>query len=244
MVKLSEFDQIFALLDQVKSRVGRCVSLESAGSEVLDLLVQKFGESLVLTRMFATVPYGQLPDENREFVQRLAASKAVGDLVHEDTPVLSLIASRGAKPGWNNRRKSAAHLGIPLVSADFVDSIPMVARLLSEVGLQLDWLQPDTGGIDINTLSKMSGVFYVKDAQSALDHRGRKIISAQDFVRENDIHTVFGVAGGFAINQTFLSLLLFCNETIDKPHVAQFLPLISTIKSATVSLLGQGRIFD
>ena len=99
-------------------------------------------------------------------------------------------------------------------------------------------------GIDIDTLSKMSGVFYVQDAQSAVDQRGRRIISAQDFVRENNVQTVFGVAGGFAIGKTFLALLFFCNERIEKAQAVQFLPLISTIKAATVSLIGKRVVFS
>jgi hypothetical protein len=244
MVKISEFHRVFPLLDEVQDKAHGCANLEQAAGDILDIVMEQLGDSIVLTRLFATVAYGQLPSENRQFVQRLTAGKMVADLINDETPILSLIASRGVKPAWNDRRQSVGHIGIPLVSADFVESIPMIARLLTEVGFEMDWLEADSAGIDVDTLSKMSGVFYVRDAQSAVDQRGRKIISAQDFVRETNVQTVFGLAGGFAIDGTFLALLFFCNETIEKAQAAQFLPLISKIKAATVTLVSKRAFFS
>ncbi|NNJ25494.1 hypothetical protein [Alienimonas chondri] len=243
MAKFSDLRNVFPLLDSVKARTRDCVSLEEASGEVLDLLMEQFGESIVLTRLFATVAYGQLPSENQSFVRRLTTNKLAGALLTDDTPILSLMASRGVKPAWNDRRQSAGHLGIPLVSADFVDSIPMIARLLAEVGFEMDWLAADSGGIDVNTLSKMSGVFYVRDASSAVDDQGRKIISAQGFVRDAGVQTVFGLAGGFAIDKTFLAILFFCNETIERRQADQFLPLMSTVKASTVTVVADRALF-
>lgn len=243
-MKISEFHQIFPLLSEVQGAVSGCTSLEEAAGKVLDLVMSQMGESIVLTRLFATVAHGQLPSENQKFVQRLVAGMAVGETLNDETPILSLIASRGAKPAWNDRRQSVGHVGIPLVSADFVESIPMISRLLAEVGFEMDWLGADSPGIDVETFSNLSGVFYVRDAQSAVDKQGRKIISAQDFVREAGVKTVFGVAGGFAIDRTFLALLFFCNETIEKSQASQFLPLLSKIKAETVRLIGDRAFFD
>lgn len=243
-MKISEFQQIFPLLNDVQSAIEGSSSLEQASGNVLDLVMAQFGESIVLTRLFATVSYGQLPSENQAFVRQLAAGKGVADLIHDETPILSLMASRGVRPAWNDRRRSEGHVGIPLVSADFVGSIPMISRLLAEVGFEMDWLEPESPGIDVETFSNLSGVFYVRDAQAAIDKQGRKIISAQDFVRDAGVKTVFGVAGGFAIDRTFLALLFFCNETIDKSKAAQFLPLLSKIKADTVRLVGKQAFFS
>jgi hypothetical protein len=174
MAKISDFKQVLPLLNEIKERSSRAASLEQAGREVVDLLFDRLGDSLVLARLFATVPYGQLPSENRTFVDRLTAQHNVKPLVNHETPILSLLASRGTKPGWNDRRQSKGHVGIPLASADFVNSVPMIARLLGEVGLELSWLGADSAGVEISTMSKVSGVFYVRDAASAVDQQGRR----------------------------------------------------------------------
>jgi len=40
---------------------------------------------------------------------------------------------------------------------------------------------------DLKTFKSISGVFYVKDAETEVDNRGRKIIAAQDFVKEEKV---------------------------------------------------------
>jgi hypothetical protein len=56
------------------------------------------------------------------------------------TPVLSLVGTQGQEADWNDNRKSKQHRGVPLISAEFVDGIPMIARLLRELGVPLDWI--------------------------------------------------------------------------------------------------------
>ncbi|TWU17341.1 hypothetical protein Pla52o_51450 [Novipirellula galeiformis] len=244
MAKINDFDNLFSLLDAIKANTDGCETLERASGAIVDVIFAEFQHSLVLTRMFATIPYEGLPPQYQQFVDKLANDAGVSNQITPQTPVLSLIASRGIQSAWNDHRRSEGHLGIPLVSGDFVSRVPMIARLLSEVGLDLSWLGGDASGLEIDTLSKLSGVFYVADAASAVDSQGRKIISAQAFVQSNRVKSVFGVGGGFAISKTFLTLLFFCNERVERAKAMQFLPLISTVKALTADAAVHKKFFD
>jgi hypothetical protein len=242
MSKISEVGSIFPLLDEVTERTKGCKTLEDAAQVVTDVLYEEFSDSVILVRFFATVPFGELPAANRSFVAKLADRQNITNLIKDETLVLSLLGTRGTEPAWNNRRRSEGHVGIPLASADFIDRIPMMSRLAKEVGLNLGWIDRQEA-IVIKTFAGLSGVFYVPDAKTAVDDQGRKIISAGDFVRDYNVETVFGLATGYPVSKTFLTLIAFCRETIEKSKIEQFLPLISYVKAGTTSLVSTGAIF-
>ncbi|MHC4167426.1 MAG: hypothetical protein ACYSWQ_10750, partial [Planctomycetota bacterium] len=186
-----------SLLDKVQEDTKNCRTLEQAAQLVTDAVYEELGDSVVLARVFATVAFGELPEPNRAFVAGLATANEITQLINDDTLILSLLGTRGVKSEWNDRRASQGHVGIPLASAAFVDKIPMISRLLKQVGLDLDWIDSQDADIVTKTLGGVSGIFYVPDAAQAVDHQGRKIIPAQDFVEANDVKTVFGLAGGY-----------------------------------------------
>ena len=242
MCKISEVSSILSLIDGIKEKTKSCKTLEDAAQTVTDVLYEEFSTSIVLVRFFATVPFGKLPAANRSFVAELADSQGITDLIKDETLVLSLLGTRGTESAWDDRRRSEEHVGIPLASGDFIDKIPMMSRLLKEVGLDLDWTDRQEA-ITTKTFAGLSGVFYVPDARTAVDDQGRKIISAQDFVRDNDIKTVFGLAGGYPLKKTFLTLIIFCRETVQRRQVEQFLLLMSSFKASTTSLASSGAVF-
>jgi hypothetical protein len=153
------------------------------------------------------------------------------------------LGTRGENAKWNNRQNSQGHVGIPLVSSDFISQIPMMSRLLSELGLGLSWIDSKDSDILGKTMGKMSGTFYVKDAKTETDKSGRKIIAAQDFVNQYNVKTVFGIGGGYLIGSTFITVIIFTRETIEKEQVSEFLPLLNTFKMGTTSLISRGKIF-
>ncbi len=242
MNEIGKIDSIFPLMDEVTVRVKGCRTLEDAAQKVTDVLYEKCSDSVILVRLFATVPFGALPAANRSFVETLANRHNISKLITYETPVLSLLGTRGIKPAWNDRRQSAGHVGIPLASAAFIDRIPMMSRLAKEVGLDMDWIDRKAA-IAIKTYAGVSGVFYVSDAEAAVDDQGRKIITAQDFVHDYKVKTVFGLATHYTSSATFLTLIAFCRESIEKSRVEQFLPLISHIKAGTTSLVSAKAIF-
>jgi hypothetical protein len=246
MTRLSQLDvtTLNPVLKAIKARTQGCGSLEQAAQVVTEILFDEFREAIVLVRMFATVPYGQLPPAIQAFVSTLAQSHNILPLINDDTAVLSLVGTSGSRSAWNDRRRSEGHIGIPLASADFVDRIPMMSRLLKEVGLGLDWISSRDTEIAVRAIGSISGVFYVPDAGTAIDSQGRKIIAAQDFVRANGVRSVFGLAGGYAISRTFATLIVFANEKLERLQAELFAPVINTFKGNTGSLASSGSIFS
>jgi hypothetical protein len=235
---------VIPLLDKVREDTKNCRTLEQAAQLLTDAIYEELGDSVVLARVFATVRFGELPEPNSAFVTDLAAANDIAPLINDDTLILSLLGTRGAKSEWNDRRTSEGHVGIPLASAAFVDKIPMISRLLKQVGLDLDWIDSRDADIVTKTLGDISGVFYVPDAAQAVDHQGRKIIPAQDFVEANDVKTVFGLAGGYPVGKMFVTAIVFCRETLDKAEAELFSPLIDAFTTNTASLASTGAIFD
>jgi hypothetical protein len=220
-----------------------CATLEEAVQRYTELLFQQFTDSFVLVRMFATGFYRDLPAVNRGFVADLAASSGVGAAIHDETLTLSLLGTSGVEPEWNDRRQSRGHVGIPLVSAAFVDAIPMVARLLSELGLGFDWLDQGGPELVVKTLGSVSGVFHVADAATAVDDQGRKIIPAQDFVAKYGVRTVFGIGGAYIGTPTFLVAIYFCRDEVTRAQAEEFVAHINRIKASTMELVHAGKIF-
>ncbi len=232
-------DEVNAQLKDYTGQEG--ATLEGAAQLATDLFYEEFCDSVVLVRVFATVPFGRLPAFNRSFVTELAKQHDIADLMHDDTPVLSLVGTRGAEPAWNDRRQSEGHVGIPLASTAFISRIPMMSRLLTQIGFDLEGI--DSQAIDIRTLAGLSGVFYVPDGATAVDALGRKIISAQDFVSSAGVKTVFGLAGSYPSGQAFLTLIAFCRQTIEKSRAERLLPLMSRMVLNTKKLVANGTIF-
>ena len=63
-------------------------------------------KSIVLVRVFLTVPLTTLPPSNQGFIQTHAGEGA--SELEDQTAVLSLIGSSGQESRWNDRRNSEA----------------------------------------------------------------------------------------------------------------------------------------
>ncbi len=234
------YDDLEGLWSEIDT--SELASLQDAAQRLVDALYARFGGSIVLARVFATVELAQLPADDRAFVQRFAREHDVTAELRDDTPVLSLLSSRGVDATWNDRRNSRAHLGIPLLSAGFVEEIPMISRLLGEIGFNAAWERTASSFVT-KTLANVNGIFYVEEAHSAVDERGRAIIPARDFVESYGIKTVFGFGGSYLSRQTFIAAIVFCRERVMRTQAIKFVPLIGSFKAATTRLVSRGAIF-
>ncbi len=245
MTQITELSlkDLVGLQNKIAEQVVKHTTLEAAAQEYMSILYDTLSESLVLSRLFATIPFEELPEPNRTFVLSLAQSAGITELIHDKTMVLSLLGSRGTKPEWNDRRKSQGHVGIPLASSDFIDKIPMMSRLLKQLGAGIDWIDAHDTELVAKTFENLSGVFFVRDAKSEVDNQGRKIIAAQDFVEEEKVKTVFGIGGGYLGSSVFFTTIIFVREFVDKDLASRFMLQANKFKTATMGLVNEGKIF-
>ncbi len=242
-------ETIKTLKEKIEKVLRACSSLEEAAQTFTNLLFEEFEEAIVLIRFFATIPFKKLPISLQFAVNKLADVEGMTTLINDDTPVLTLLGSRGGEEIRNFRQ----YFGIPLASTDFIDSIPMVSQLLKELGFDLNW-EKDRGktiqerDIETNSTGFLSGVFYIPDAQHAVNTKGEKILSVLDRVATynletiSEVETIFGVGGAY-ISGPFIAIILFSQESLEKEVVERFMPLANYFKTSTLKLVLNGRIF-
>jgi hypothetical protein len=232
------------LQNRLRDSMRHSAAIETAAADLAQLIFDEFPGQVALARVFATIPFERLPAFNRRVSLSLATAKDVAGLLRPETPVLSLLASRGLLPEWNDRRRSERHVGIPLVSQDFVRSTPMVATLLSELGYQLDGLDPYKGRALTERLigGESAGTMYVDDAKSALDALKRKVVPAQDFVAAHGVETVFAI-GGCWPNQSLAACIVFMRCPLSRTFVRRIAPVLSVFRAGTTPLAMHDRYF-
>jgi hypothetical protein len=243
-------ETINALKQSIETTVKACVSLEEAAQTFTNLLWEEFEESIILVRCFVTLPFSTLPERYQRSVAQLAEGEGVTPLLGDKTPVLTLLGSRGGEEIRNVKQ----YFGLPLVSYGFIESIPMIADLLRELGFSLNGEKEprdnfqDTGDIETNSMSFLSGVFYVPDAQHAINGKGERILSAFDRIavynseRFSEIQTIFGIGGAY-ISGPFIAILICTKEALNKKTVEQFVPVTNYVKTSTTKLILDANIF-
>ncbi|MFQ5665957.1 MAG: hypothetical protein ACE5I7_05940 [Candidatus Binatia bacterium] len=227
----------------VEPRVGQAQCLEEAAQELAATLHTQFEESVVLARVYTTVRFDALPPTKQVFARNVAASAGAASELTGTTPVLSLIGTHGQEGPWNDCRNSQRHAAIPLISSAFVGAIPMIARLLHELGVPSDWIDSHDSEIIIETIGQSAGLFCVQKAADATDHEGRKIITAQDFVSTYHVGSVFGTGGAYLDSGQMFVIVVFCRDVFPRAVAERFLPLTSLFQSKTAPLIGARKIF-
>lgn len=230
-----------AWIAQVLADGAGAASFEQVAQLLCRSLYERYPRSVVLARCYLTVPLSELPSPQAAAVRELAEAKDIAGELHDDTPVISLVGTAGRKPAWNDRRQSRQHQAIPMVSASFIDAIPMMSRLMRSLGGDLGWIDSHDPGVVIERLGAAAGSFYVADARTELDTRGRRVISAEDFVDQEGVVTVFGNGGAFPNGQIF-TVLVFCSHPVPRAVAATLREPMLRWKGRVVGLID--RVFD
>ena len=233
---------ISELRAKVESQIQQAKTLSEAADALAREIYSRFGESVVLARCFVTVPLNHLPPTRKQFVQNLAKSAGADTALTSTTPVLSLLGTAGREADWNSPSASKGHLGIPLISSAFVGEIPMISRLLKELGVPLDWIDSHDSEIIKKSVGTSAGLFFVDDASKATDNEGRKLIAAQDFVAQYKVKSVFGLGEAYANGQMVVNVV-FCCESFPRSTAEHFVNLMSSFKNTTASLVESSKLF-
>jgi hypothetical protein len=219
-------------------------SVEEAAQAYVGMLYDGFEESLILLRLFITVSYGDLPATDRQFVDKRADELGITHHMEARTPILTLLGTRGRRAEWNDRQKSKRYRCIPLVSTEFVASLPMLSMQLRSMAFDLNLIDVWEEAVIAKGRADMyRGMLYIRDAGCDRDEHGRMIVPVQEFVVANNVKTVLGVGSGYANHPALLTLFAFTNEIINKREARPLATQLDAFKSLSGELVGQGCVF-
>ena len=214
---------------------GDAATMEDAANEIVralyaDLADGPDGEkACALVRFYKTHPHADLDPTLRGFANAILGDTAAP----ADMQCLTLLATAGDDPAWNSRANSNGHKAIPLPSEDFVSRIPMVARLVGQLGLEVSAvLRPDPA-IMVNLEAKQFNVFHVPEAV------GSPYIPAQeDFVIPHGIRSVLGFGGLLSTGELYV-VILFAKVSIPRETAERFDILAVNVKAAVQRFVGK-----
>jgi len=198
-----------------------------------DNLVDDTGErSLALARFYKTHPYGELDSDLQEFARGILG----GPPPSQNVNCLTMLATMGENPDWTDRLKSQGHRAIPFASSEMVASIPMIARLLSQFGVDVQHALRDRSQ-NTELASKTLRVFHVREAQ------GSQYIPAQDdFVIPYRVKSVVAFGGVLSPGDLFVTIL-FSKTPISDIIAQNFEALGPKVKEA-IEPFASGRVFN
>ena len=234
----------YEALQAVMGGIAGCSSAQEAAQRLVDRVYERFCGSLVLLRLFITVRYDELPEEDRLFVDNRGKATNTSQLIHGATPIFTLLGTRGKRPEWNDRRASAHFRCIPLTSSAFVSSLSMLSRQFESVGLDLELIDSwETRVASTGRADQFRGMLYIRDAASDRDILGRMIVPKQDFVAVHGVRSVFGFGSGYRNYPSLVTLFAFTDEKLSQQALEPLSDLLERFISATESLVGQERFF-
>ncbi len=207
------------------SRHDRRVSLDT---ELVEYLYQRMRDddgqhAFALVRMFQTTRFADLDEGQR----RLAMQAAGETELNDDTHCLTLQGTVGLEPAWNDCGRSIGHQAIPLVNAEAVNGLPMIAQLIRQLGF-------DVGGIlqgksDLIMDATDAKVFHVSDAL------GSPFIPAQnEFVVPYGIKSVIGF-GDILPSGDLFAVICFARVPVSEQTATLFSHLSISTKIALLA---------
>lgn len=234
--------QGFSLSDMVRCSTGlrhaaaEAASMEEAADAVALYLRSQFvqkstGElSCPLVRLYKTHSFERLEPDVQDYVRTESP-----DAARDGVQVLTLLATAGAQPGWNDRSASVLHRAIPLPDVDAIARLPMVAQLMSQLGVDIDLLvRPDARfftDLDQTTYN----VFHIEAAA------GSPYVPAQDFVEEHGIRSVLGFGGVLPSGSVF-AVIMFATDEIPTETAELFRSIALMVKLVLLPFV-EGRAF-
>lgn len=231
----ASWNDIEAMRAQIAA--GKPASVQEAAEQFTALFATRFS-TVVLARVFLVVPLGRLPPHDAAFARALAGNDP---RLTDETPVLSLIGTHGMSTEWNDRARSVGHLAIPLLDRESVQAAPMIARLLVDLAVDLGKIG---SGDSISTRRMVGGrnaMFYVPDARTTRDDRGRLIIQPE-FAAKHGVESVFGMGGSY-LDGSLAIAIVFCAERIERDDADRYGSFINSFKMATLALMNDGRVW-
>lgn len=214
----------FGFNDMMKSR-GRIrdlfaddpATLEEAARRAVDffhkeLVDERGAPACALVRFFKTHPYRDLPGDLQAVVRAASADAAS----IPELRCLTLVATRGDEPDWNSRLTSRGHQAIPLVSVEMVQQAPMIAQLITQLGLPIANVVSPSRELLLDHEQTTHNVFYVPHALGS-----PHIVAQEEFVVRYGIQSVLGF-GGLLSSGDLFAVILFSKVAVPPEVADQF----------------------
>ena len=225
-------DDLRPLADEIRGTVKTHAALEEAAQAVAETLYRSLvaadgSPACALVRVYKAHRYDRLDGDLQEF-----ATGVLGREPGPDVRCLTLLGTAGDEPAWNDRRASTGHQAIPLPSEDFVRRLPMVAQLITQLGLEIgDVLSPPAEGA-VHASQQSYDVFHVEHAA------GSPHLPAQDFVERYGIRSAVGF-GGILLSGDFYAAVLFSKVLVDEGTARTLRILALPLRVALTPMVGR-----
>ena len=214
-------------------------SMESAARTLVTYFRETFKDKVtgkpecVLVRCFKTHSLSALPADLQLRGDQLLKSNAER---RDALPCLTLLATAGDEPDWNDRMRSTGHAVIPLESVEVVERAPMIAQLIQQMGLEIGAVLTPTKQLLLQADERAYGVFHVPDAEQS------PFIPAQNFVQKNGVRSVLGFGGLLPSGELF-AMIMFSRIHISRETADLFRTLALSVKLVLLPFT-RGPVFD
>lgn len=224
-------DCLVAIATRLRQAADSASCMEDAAEAVVRCL---FGElvdeegtpACALVRLYVTARLSALDGPLQEFARR-AVPDDLGSALSDDTRCITLLATTGVEPAWNDRRSSMAHQAIPLVDEDLVARLPMVAGLLRGLGVDAAAVVRPDPSQHAARASRRYDMFFVPDARSS------RSIPDTAFVERYGIHSALGFGGVMPSGELF-TVLVFATVAVTEATAELLRSLALTVQSVVV----------
>jgi sigma-B regulation protein RsbU (phosphoserine phosphatase) len=200
-------------------------SMEQAAGAVVDYLYghlidkETGGPALALVRLYKTHRFDELEPDLRAFVE----AGSGGGPIAPDTRCVTLLATAGDEPAWNDRRRSKRHQAIPLDHPAVAATVPEVHRLIHELGA-------DSAG-------QSCGLLHVADAAGSSDGCNQR-----SFVEPHGIRSVIAYGGALPSGYIY-AVVMFAKVPVSAETAAALAPLRFATLLALLPFV-ERRLFD
>jgi two-component system NtrC family sensor kinase len=191
-----------------------------------ELVDENGAPACALVRFFKTHPYADLPDDLQAIAR--AATPEAGSIA--DLRCLTLVATRGDEPDWNSRQASRGHRVIPLTSVEMVQRAPMIAQLITQLGVGIANVVRPSRTLLLDQDRATQNVFFVPRALGS-----PHIVAQEEFVVRYGIQSVLGF-GGLLSSGDLFAVILFSKVAIPPDAADQFRVVGLNLKIATLPL--------
>jgi CheY-like chemotaxis protein len=234
MYKFEQPGEIEKYAQVLRELGGKCSSTEAIAMDAVSYLYNRFGEDgpnhhCALMRFFRTIAYSDLTPYLQDKVK-----EQLGTEPPPSTNCLTLLATRGIEPEWNDRQASRSHQVIPLVSEQMIVEAPMIAQLIQTLGIDVANVVEPVPGIFLKPKDKKYHTMYVGEAKST-----RAIVSQKDFVIPFGIRSVIGFGGLLPTGDMFAAIMFM--RVFVSAEVAERCGLMAAAVESSINELRSGK---